>query len=67
VFVATHKESGEAVAVKHIKKYEDLQEDFTWLQEQKLLVREVETLARVVGCSKGFFLFFCVSHCYFSR
>lgn len=53
VFVATHKESGMEVAVKHIKKYEDCNDDFTWGQEEKLLVREVDTLGRVVGCSKG--------------
>lgn len=53
VFVATHKETEEMYAVKHIKKYEEINENFTWQQEEQLVLREVETLGNVKGCSKG--------------
>lgn len=53
VFVATHIETDVMYAVKHIKKYEEISEHFTWEQEERLLVREVDSLRRVTGCSKG--------------
>lgn len=53
MFAAAHKKTDTMYAVKHIKKYEAVSELFTWEQEEKLLLREVETLKRVTGCSKG--------------
>lgn len=53
MFVATHKETDDVFAVKHIKKYEVANDLFTWEQQERLLLREVDTLRRVTGCSKG--------------